>query len=876
MKILQFYFKKGLQFLYTRIVIQSFILLLVEWLAFHKIFSFWFFHGWEASWLIGNTNGIFTLKTLMQSHGFISALNLILFGWNPHGWFATAFLFHFLVTMALLLTIRKLSHNSVVAFIASLLFVATTADHDVITWGSFESLYAVQTFGFFITILFFVKYHETKKKLFYFLSLLSFLFSALLRESGLIFIPLLFLFEFIFYQSRLITEILKRKIHKKTFISFLWIMMPFFILGILYLLLRASYGGSPYDYIDQRVQFRILLMQEHRYLEYVWYGILAFGQYIPPYTLPYPLLNAIKNTIFTLLPIDGINIYFFVIWGWATYGALVYMLWLQRKDKYVKYLVFFLLMFSIITAFYSFAWTTYDSFLATPYSWSENRWRYFAFSALAPFFAISFYNFYNFLGKKLRKKHILRTVFISLLVTSVGINIYILNMIEGDMYLQNHAPSILFYKTLTKTFPSLDSQTRFFYYRNSGSSMNDFLAEFFYIKQHFYPKMTTLPSDWVRSQMYYVVKYLSLGTLDTTHFYFLDYSLTKGVLDKTSEALSLFRAQKATNITPLLQNDGNGTYEAALADNSPVEFPYIIDIRTSLSMDRNIKNNPIAPFTEKQFTSLLSFMPEEQDFINNTKVTVCKTMDNQINEEFHNYTYAHIADGNIQERSTWWADCRPAWVIFDLGHEEKISGFGWGSYNVLDNVPRDYEYQISPDGQSWHTILTISGNSRPERLDELKNIVSARFVRFMVTETIKRGMLSLNEFSVIPENVNDIFSAYSSYQAIFSDMYTFWYKISQEQLNTAKSADRLVAWIPFSWKTSPQNIVSTTDQRYYIPMWVDGIMHEYSFELPESELYSGPGQFLKRRITNLTFSMPFTSENVSVNSLFWEPLFPSK
>ena len=178
---------------------QSFVILIIEWLAFHKIFSFWFFHGWEASWLMGNTGGIFTLKTLMQSHGFISALNLMLFGWNPQGWFAMAFLLHFLVTIALMIAVGRLSKNRLLGFIAAVIFVATTADHDVITWGSFESLYAAQTLGFYLMLLAYLFFRKTQKKIYYLLSFILFAISAVLRESGIIFIPLLFLFELLFF-----------------------------------------------------------------------------------------------------------------------------------------------------------------------------------------------------------------------------------------------------------------------------------------------------------------------------------------------------------------------------------------------------------------------------------------------------------------------------------------------------------------------------------------------------------------------------------------------------------------------------------------------------------------------------------------------------
>ncbi len=852
--------KKCWELIVKSYLLQIVVLTIIALLAYHKIFSFWFYNGWEAGWFFGLTGGDYGLISLMRSHGFISYLNLLLFGWNPKGWFLTALIFHLISTSLIVIFISKLTKNRIIGFLSGLLFVATTADHDVITWGTFESLYAVQVLGFYLSLIFYYQFRKNGSKLLLPISVLIFLLTSLLRESGLLFLPMVVLLELIFFQQKLIKELFNKKIDFKKILNFIYLMLPYLIVSGIYLLLRISYGGSAHDFIDERVQFRILLFHEHRYLEYIWYGILAFGQFIPPYFIPYPFLNNLKTFVYSYFPNEFITYYFFVLMGWSLYLLMPFVLWKQRKTKHIKSLLFFFTIFTSTTIFYSFAWTTKLSFLSMPYSWSENRWRYFAFSMFAPLIVLTYSWAISKVNVKKNFKEVLTVIAVA---TYLLINIYYLNLIEQDMYVNNSYPSILFYKTLKKEFPVLTNNDKFYTFTGSPG-LNDFFAELQYIYKYLYPNFTKKPSDWIRADFYYSLKRLIAG--DSIHF--IDYSNDKGLKNKTAYVVSLFNKQ-----SDIIYDDSKLLHDGRKLniisrEVVPVDFfrKFIIQSSIKITPQNNIKKSKI---DEKKFDALLSFIPQQLDFMQNTKVKVCKTMGPN-DEPFHHLRPDLMIDGNIQPRSYWWADCRPAWVVFDLGKEEDISGFGWASLGSPDGFPRDYSYEVSDDGNTWRKILNVKANTVNDRIDALSNSVKTRFVRFWVEETSGRAMLYIHEFVVINRGSENILKTYTNFKALYNDMYNFWNLLSNTQAEEALTKTNIV-WVPIIWQTRPDNTVPIENRTQYFPMIADGAVHEYKLELLDNTYYSNNNQFLNRYFTSFSIVFPELS-NWDIESFMTHPM----
>lgn len=853
--------KKAWEFIVRSYFLQLVIMAVIALLAYHKIFSFWFYHGWEASWLFGLTGGDFSLINLMKSHGFVSYLNLLLFGWNPKGWFFTALIFHLISTLLITIFVSRLTKNRVVGFMSGLLFIATTADHDVITWGTFESLYAVQVLGFYISLITYYQFRKSGLRLLYAVSVFIFFVTSLLRESGLLFLPVVVLLELIFFQQKLLKELVNKKIRLNKLLKFIYLLLPYIAVSAVYLLLRMSYGGSAHDFIDERVQYRILLFHEHRYLEYAWYGILAFGQYIPPYFIPYPLLNNLKTFVYSVFPSDFVNYYFFVLIGWAFYFLMGFFLWKQRKTKHFKSLIFFFLIFTSTTIFYSFAWTTKLSFLPIPYSWSENRWRYFIFSAFAPFAVLT----YSWILSCSILKNKLKTILTAgLVVSCLSINIYYLNLIEQDMYVNNSYPSVLFYKTLKKEFPTLKNNDKFYTFTGSPG-LNDFFAELQYIYRYIYPNISKIPTDWIRADFYYSLKKIIAGE----SIFFVDFSRDMGLKNKTPDVVRFIKKHEDVIYEENDLTRKTNKQNIISKENVPVDFPRLMNIKSSVEIiPQDIKRT--SRIDEEKFNALLSFIPNQLDFIQNAKIKVCKTMGPE-NEPFHHLRPELMIDGNIQPRSYWWADCRPAWVIFDLGKEEEIAGFGWASLSSPDGFPRDYNYETSDDGITWYKRLNVKGNTVNDRIDSLPSPVKARFIRFWVEETSGRAMLYIHEFAVIKKDSESILKSYTSFKTLYGDMYNFWNLLSNTQAEYAVSKLSTV-WIPIVWQTRPDNTVPIENRTQYLPMIADGISRNYKFELLDNTYYSNDNQFLNRYFTDFTISFPELS-NWNVESFVTRPIF---
>ncbi|OGG29112.1 hypothetical protein A2973_00735 [Candidatus Gottesmanbacteria bacterium RIFCSPLOWO2_01_FULL_49_10] len=824
---------------------------LLALIAFHKIFSFWFYHGWETSWL-GLMGGNFSLISLMKSHGLISYMNNLLFGWRPVGWFATALVFHIVTAMVVNLFVSRKT-NRTVGLVAGLLFLITTAHHDVITWGAFESLYAVQTLCFYTGLWAFDIYLTSKRNGWYVVMLIAFFLSLVIRESGLLFLALLFLFDALFYEKIFIKkpkawlQILAQVIRRHFIV---W------IIGIGYLILRSSYGGSGHDFIDERVQFRILLFHEHRYFEYIWRGLLAFGYFIGPYVIPYPMLNLIRDIVLRFLPFLFVRTYFFAFVGWILYAIFYYAVYRLRKHRYSIYIWFCFFSFTAVTLFYAFAWTMKDSFLATAYGWSENRWRYLGFTFFAAGLSIFFYNFFTSFSRKQRKFQWAKspTIGIVLLVTYIAVNTVLLLGIEEQMYRQNSLPAIIFYRTFLKTFPSLTSDDRFFAFKGSHG-LNDFIGELSYIYPIYYPNIKKLPPLWVRSEMYYLLKALFQKVAWAPYVHFIDYSVDRGVRDHTQSVREIVSA-----LTPIDLSFTIATGGAVIVDTTntyPVDFRYNLTVEYEASP--SLASSSAILKDDQQVQALSAFSSKLASLLSDVRISVCQTIGDE-REPFYDFRKELALDANLSNRSYWWSDCRPAWIVLDMGSQMTFVGAAWASLSQADAVPRDYHYDVSRDGKTWEQVVGVKRNEEKSKIDVFPKPVVGRYLRLWVDETAYRQLLIINEFvPLFPETVS-ISRYYQHVPELYDDVYMLWDKVAERYFPLLTS-QMATSWMKVIWATNPDNTAPMADTTLYIPMFTDSMPHEMRFELLESDYYSAQGQFLKRKLANIRLITP---KNVSI------------
>src|SRR3989344_3979773 len=149
------------------------LILAVGVLTWLPTLNFWFFKAYEATWLMTVTPH--TFFNLLKGHAFLYFLDLKLFGWNPVGWYATGIILHLLATVLLYVFIKSLTKNYIIAFISSLIFVASSAYIDVVAWGSFNSYYPL-LLSFMLISLYLFNQFLFKKKIWQYAGSMLFLF----------------------------------------------------------------------------------------------------------------------------------------------------------------------------------------------------------------------------------------------------------------------------------------------------------------------------------------------------------------------------------------------------------------------------------------------------------------------------------------------------------------------------------------------------------------------------------------------------------------------------------------------------------------------------------------------------------------------------
>lgn len=438
---------------------------------------------------------------------------------------------------------------------------------------------------------------------------------------------------------------------------------------------------------------------------------------------------------------------------------------------------------------------------------------------------------------------------VGLLGVYLAVNTVLLIRIQEQMYRQNSLPAVTFYRTFLKTFPVLTSDDRFYAFRASPG-LNDFLGELSYIYPTYYPTIGKLPLLWTRTEMHYILKALSEGAPWASRVHFIDYSVDGGVRDHTQKAKAMRASLGPLDLTFTVSSDSAIIADAAQAHTA--EFRYVATVGYQASATGTsgmIKDT-------RQTQALSAFSKSLASLVSDRRVSVCQTMGDE-KEPYYDLRKELATDANIGMRSFWWANCRPAWIVWDMGSQTAFAGAAWSSVTHPDAVPRDYRYDVSDDGSRWKPIHEVKRNEGNSRLDVFDQPASGRYIRLWVDETSYRQMLRVDEFlPLTPETVR-VAQYYRSLPELYADMY--------------REALPPTVWMKVTWRTEPDNTVPVGDTTMYVPIIADNMKREVRIELPESDFYSAQGQFLSRKLTNVILQPPETV-SVRVSRIRLEPL----
>jgi hypothetical protein len=207
---------------------------------------------------------------------------------NPAGYHFTNILFHAFNAALVYIFILLLARSNLLALLASLIFAVHPINTEVVnSISAREDLFV--TFFLLSAFILFLKYRGysgVKKKIAYIVSCVSFLPALLSKETAIMFVPLIFLYDFILSGRRLKDIILDLKSRYLGFIA-----AALFYLYIYVFVFRPSYGF--YSLYAGRTLYSHILTSLKVLAGYVTAFAAPFGIAITP-----PSYTPLTKTIF--------------------------------------------------------------------------------------------------------------------------------------------------------------------------------------------------------------------------------------------------------------------------------------------------------------------------------------------------------------------------------------------------------------------------------------------------------------------------------------------------------------------------------------------------------------------------------------------------
>lgn len=828
------------------------LIIFVAFLAWDKVLNFWFFKAYEATWLMGLAPH--NLINLVRGHGFLYYLDLQIFGWNPWGWYLTALILHIITALLLFQLVFCLSKNIHLAGITGLLFIANTSYNDVLTWGSFNSYYPLLLIFILLTILFFDKFRRSREEKFLALSLILSFLAFFTRQTGLVVVPLVTLYDFIFYRPNLK--------NKKELFRFVKAQSFFYVSAVIFLLLNSWYRGTVGDTADSMVKMRIRLIKDGLFLEYARVALLTFGKLIPPHIIPYPILNWGREFLYHFIYAPLLDNYFFSFLGWIIFIIVSIILYSLRKvKKYFRILVFFWFWLTAFTLFTSLAVPNTQEVLVRAYEWNTMRYRYFAFVATATLFASLLFIFYGKLTRWVKKKKA-KAILFSIISATVIVNLFFLWKIEDQTYAVSFKPGKEFYTQFKKEFPTLPESVVFYLYPHTPG-LNDYLLEWYYLKDDQYPNLAGQPYR-VESQIEAVLNKIKAKKINLEDVLFLDYNLKDGLINKTAKVRDLILHQKVQPLDFKKVKEEPLKFATSEFKGPPVELPYDLEIKMKASFSNvTVGSEP----NSQLFRALVNYNTGRKEYLDSVKVSTSATMSQREGEPFLHVVPGNLIDGNPTPRSSWIADAIPAWLVIDLQKEKEIYGVAWGSQPSSTRIPATYSILVSDNSIDWDEVKRIKNNTKPSAIDAFDKPQKARFIKMVVYTTSMGDFALLDEFEVIEAKSKNILNFYSNRDDLIKDsLNMFNFVTGETDLNYAKKAGLNFYWGKTTWETN-KTAAEESAQYLYFPYLVDAREHTLLLKLKEAEIYAGTGQFLEKYITSLSLDFGKVPFNVEIQSL---------
>ncbi len=817
------------------------IITLLGALAWLPTLNFWFFKAYEVTWLTGIAP--YTLVNLIKGHGFLYFLDWKIFGWSPMGWYLTALVIHIIASLLFYKLILTISKKRILALISSLIFMVSTSYNDVLTWGSFNSYYPLLLICLLVSLITFFKFKESNDKKMLLISLTLAFLGFFVRETGIVIIPLIFAIDVIFT---------KNIFSKKEIIGIIKRQIPFLLIILFFFLIRSLYGGTPGDTADGNVKLQMRFMSDGLYVEYAKAAILTIGKLIPPQIIPYELMNYIREQGSKFVYYETMNKYFFPFVGWMILGFFgVIAIKLRKSKAYFRIFLFFLVWLGLFSLFVSLAVPSTPEVLSRAYEYNTMRYRYFAFLATSILLGIILVNYIKSL--KLLK------IIVGL---AVIINLVLIWKIERQVYVDFYKPAKDFYVKFNSYFPTLSDKTTFYMYPHAPA-LGDYLLEWFTIKDEKYSNLNDEPFR-VESQLIAVLSKIKSGKVNINDVIFLDRSQENGLINETEKTRKLLLNQDDFEINV---NNLGKLYRSPNFQGPIVDIPYNLELKFNAFESASFigKNSD-----SQRFRTLADYSLQRNEYLDSVKVKTAYTMSQREGEPFFHVLPKNLIDGNPGRRSMWIADSFTPWIEVDLGNDKEIIGVAWGSLENSTRIPATYSISVSTDGNDWKKITGVKNSTVSEKID-LFEPVTTRYVKMEIHTTSGGDFVAIDEFEVIASSASEAVALYKDRNKLFEDTINiFDFMSGQADVEYLQQIGLDAFWTKLTWETNKTGSVQNY-QYLYIPFAFNQADQVVNVEIPEGEIYSGSGDYLKKYFTNFSIDFGDGPFEILVNSVTLKP-----
>jgi hypothetical protein len=223
---------------------------------------------------------IFFYRPLATQFYFFA--NTTLFGLNPISFRIESLIFHILNGILFYFVVQKIFKDKLLALLSAV-FYEVSAIHFLSLFyiSSFQQI--ARTFFVLLSIFLYIQYIDQKRKTFLIGSVLSFVAAILSKETSII-LPLLLPLVEIIRTNQKVFQVMKTRL-----IS----LSPFFLITLIYLIIRALGIQSVFDEGNYEVSFSLSNFVQNL----KWYFIWSFG--LPEILATYPSLAANSLIQFT-------------------------------------------------------------------------------------------------------------------------------------------------------------------------------------------------------------------------------------------------------------------------------------------------------------------------------------------------------------------------------------------------------------------------------------------------------------------------------------------------------------------------------------------------------------------------------------------------